>query len=468
MGSAYHRREGSAYPPKHLERHGRIRLHLLPTLDWDEAVEGWFWLPAATPRKVRGVLTTSWTEGAELSLERHLFAGQAIHDRIYGVDMAGRPLVLLNAFTRQQIHSTSEPERFRHVLAVNRVLLGTHRPKTRFPRATVWFGALSDFMTDTAISVTPGPPPRATWEPPTRQIIRVADLAIQFKHAIDFSGGYRGVRMRDDLRVEFRARRGREALDWQKAIDVIDVFVGFCTMQPAAFERISLFDHRNGEVEYRYRLRSFSGPESGRPWLRQDSFGSYLGMALENWYAYRDSSPEAFFMIAEYVAFGGNLNWADRLLLLARFLEVHHRRSRKGGLLPKATHKARMKAIVSSAPSEHRAWLEKALASSNSLSLYERLNEIGASLGNGLTPMLGGDLQKFSRRVTETRNYYTHYSSSLKAKAAQEWDLVILAKRLWFVVRGCVLVELGFSPKQAIEALQLDADWDWLRRQPPS
>ncbi len=442
----------------------------MPPLDWDDIVEGWFWLPAANPRKVRGVLKTSWANGIELSLEEHLFKDNKSRQRIYGSDMAGRPLVLLDAFTRNQTYATSLPERFWHILTVNEVFLGTGRPKTRFPRVVVRLSALSDFLTETAISIE-SKPPQATWKPPRKRLLHAGGLTIQFEHRLNFTGGYRHAQMKDDLRVELRSSRGRQAPDWLEAIDVVAVFVGFCVRQPAGLERISLIDHQGQEAEYRYRLRSFNGPDTGRTgrwWLREKDFGDELGPALDRWHAYRKASPEAFDMISEYVAFGGDLNSADRLLLLARFLEVHHRRTRKGGQLTKKAHSSRTQAILANAPLEHRAWLKDALAFSNNLKLYERLVEICNLFGRDLDALLAGDREGFARRVTDTRNYYTHYSSGLRKRAAREIDLVILTKRLWFVVRGCILLELGFSPQLAVEALKLDSGWAWLCRQPPS
>src|SRR5688500_6662092 len=102
---------------------------------WGDEIEGWFWLPSRNPNKIRGLLATSWSDGVVLSLEEPLGDRSRSLERVYGADMAGRPVVLRDAFTLQRIGATSRPERFWHRLRVNEALLGTHRPRTRFPQA---------------------------------------------------------------------------------------------------------------------------------------------------------------------------------------------------------------------------------------------------------------------------------------------------------------------------------------------
>jgi hypothetical protein len=101
------------------------------------------------------------------------------------------------------------------------------------------------------------------------------------------------------------------------------------------------------------------------------------------------------------------------------------------------------------------------------LTLRERRNASIGDLGGEIVPLLGGtSVDAFAKAVTDTRNYYTHYSSGLAKKAAREWELALLTKRLWFVVRGLLLKEMGLPNALVIEALMNDREWDWLRTQP--
>jgi hypothetical protein len=170
-------------------------------------------------------------------------------------------------------------------------------------------------------------------------------------------------------------------------------------------------------------------------------------------------------MLAEYLAFGGHLNLADRLLLLARFLEVHHRRHQRSGEIPKQDHRQRVLDVLTSAPSQHQPWLEGVLEFSNNLRLQQRLIELCKD-SRFPREVLNGNRAGFARGVTKTRNYYTHYSSSEKRKAAGSMPLAVMVKRLWLLARSCVLQEIGFSPPEASEAIRRDYEWNWLCRQP--
>ena len=96
---------------------------------------------------------------------------------------------------------------------------------------------------------------------------------------------------------------------------------------------------------------------------------------------------------------------ASRLLLLARFVEIHDRRRPAAGQIPKPDHKRRINAVLASGPA---------------------------------------------------------------GKAVREFALTTLTKRLWLVVRRLLLIEMGLSQELTAEALQLDHEWEWLCGRPHS
>lgn len=433
---------------------------------WPNEIEGWFWLPSREPRKVRGVLATSWDEGAQIRLEEPIDDGSQLHDRIYGEDMALRPMVLTDVFTITRHVARNDPTRFWQTLRVNGVLLGSHRPKTRFRAARAQVDGLREFINTPAIT-SATTPLRVVWSAPSSETVRAEGLAIRLRQDPDLSGPPWSVRLDAEISAELRARAGRDVFAWHQVVEALTAFVGLCVSRPAPLIKLELVDSRGRCVENRFAVRQFRGTGHQRVWLTAPAFGDRLAPAIERWYRYRRDSFESFSIVSEYVAFAGNLNWADRLLLLARFVEIHDRRQRTGGQIPKSDHQRRVDAVLAGAPDEHRAWLRQSLQFSNNLTLRDRLNGSIAKLGPEVLPLFGGaSVDAFAKAVTDTRNYYTHYSSGLAGKAVREFALTTLTKRLWLVVRGLLLMEMGLSQELTAEALQLDYEWEWLCRQP--
>jgi hypothetical protein len=436
-------------------------------VSWSTEIEGRFWLPGRVPQKVRGVLTTSWTDGVRLHLEERLGDfGEDIFPRIYGEDMGRHPLVLTDAFTTTEHIAVSEPTRFMHVVSVNNTLLGSHRPKTKFVGAHASIDGLREFLGRPAIDVVRDPL-GVRWVDKQPSRLAGGGLKIRLVQSPQLSGTHWSVRFDAEVRAELRASRGRDTFAWHQAAEALTVFIGLFLSRPAQLERLELVDSRGRRVENRYAVRELRGAGQGRTWLTAPLLGNYLAPALERWYAYRHDSYESFSMISEYVGFGGHLTWTDRLLLLARFVEVHDRRQRKGGRLPAEEHKQRVEEVVNSVPAPHKEWVRASLGFSNNLTLRERLNASIADLGPDLLPVLGNcSVDAFAKAVTDTRNYYTHYSSGLRKSAAIEWPLALLTKRLWFVVRGLLLEEMRLPKPIVAEALMADREWQWLTGQP--
>jgi hypothetical protein len=432
---------------------------------WPDEIEGWFWVPSRQPRKVRGVLMASW-DGAELRLEEPIDDGGRRYDRLYGEDMALRPMVLTDIFTVRRHFARNDPTRFWQIMRVNGALFGSQRPRTRFRAAHVRLEGLHEFIAEPAITVETKPL-RAVWSAAPSKTSRADGVTIRLRQDPMLKGTPSSIDFSADVSAEISTRRGREVFAWHQTVEALSTFVGLCISRPAPMAKLELVDSRGRRVENRFAVRPHRASGHQRVWLTAPLFGDHLATALERWYRYRRDSFESFSIVVEYVSFAGQLNWADRLLLLARFVEVHDRRTRPGGQIPKADHRHRVAAVLAAAPSEHRAWLRQSLQFSNNLTLRSRLNGAIADLGPEVLPLFGeATIDAFAKTVTDTRNYYTHYSSGLADKAARGFALTLLTKRLWLVVRGLLLLEMGLSRALIAEALRLDYEWDWLCAQP--
>ena len=107
-----------------------------------------------------------------------------------------------------------------------------------------------------------------------------------------------------------------------------------------------------------------------------------------------------------------------------------------------AQHRARVRAVVASAPTEHAEWLKSKLEHGNEPTLASRLQALVDY--SGLTGR-GVLRDSFVRTAIDTRNYHTHYDSHMKRKAAAGASLHWLGEELRAVVHACLLKDLGFD-----------------------
>lgn len=136
----------------------------------------------------------------------------------------------------------------------------------------------------------------------------------------------------------------------------------------------------------------------------------------------------------------------DRVfLILAQVSEILHRQHSLRTKMPRREFTRRVELIRERTPSWLADWTIPYLT--NELSFAERLEELVDDYGECVLPLRASSAE-FVRSAVDTRNYYTHYSSKLKAKAARGKDLLLLTQALSVLVRCCVLARLGVTGKE--------------------
>lgn len=165
---------------------------------------------------------------------------------------------------------------------------------------------------------------------------------------------------------------------------------------------------------------------------------------IEKWFSFYADTPHcANLLVATH--YSPRLHLDRVFLTLAQVSEIFHRSRFKRTKLPPTEFSRRMTLIDKRAPPELAAWIKD--QASNELSFAQRLEELVRYYGECVLP-LRSDPQEFIRSVVDTRNFYTHYSSGLKKKAAKGKELYLLSQALSTLVRGCLLAELGVSAKE--------------------
>lgn len=212
------------------------------------------------------------------------------------------------------------------------------------------------------------------------------------------------------------------------------------------------------EVIARERQRYGPSPHDGEAWLEIGGLDDPAA-AVAGFYRFADEQPAAYLVLFEYLVFESALNPADKLLYLARFLEVYHRTRYPGPRDPEDVHNERVALVKQAAGESHKTWVNQIVFHSNDVTFKQRVRAIVEGPAALAAPVLGATVDKFAKVVGDSRNYWTHYSEDLESKALRDVSLDDLDDRLLLVVRACVLDHMGVSQSDAQSALQRDSRW---------
>jgi hypothetical protein len=200
------------------------------------------------------------------------------------------------------------------------------------------------------------------------------------------------------------------------------------------------------DVQFPVQLPTF---RRGRPLSWADMMIRYTNIAddfeplLQGWYRIASELQEVCSLYFS-TRYRRGYTEAD-FLSLAHALEVFDRRRNGDRLIPRDRHRTRIRTILKAAPDELRTWLRDALAYSNEPSFRQRLERLMPEVEALVAPIVDAPV-RFIARTVDTRNYYTHYSPQLAARAVRGNDLYWLNQQLGVMIAGLLLLEAGLEP----------------------
>jgi ApeA N-terminal domain 1 len=430
--------------------------------------DGIFWLPDCDER-VRGRLTFDQTDGGALRLEG-LLVGEdgdttAEVPVIVGKALDGTALCLLDTFPTQINFGFPQMPVYPRRYHVNRLLVGVSDPEQPFEIMRISIDGLLGFVAASNLSVTGGAGSdeeiSIAWEPAESSpsaLIDGDEIELVAEHR--FRADEDHFSLRHLAEIEFRGE-GRPASAWDGTAGRVEGFVSFLLGHPAWIDHL-YFPAQGGAAPGRRDL-----PPSRASRRRLETC---LDHAARRCRALRAGAAGLVCLLGQrsgdlpdprwYLRVGGRLLHQDQLLYLARLVELYHRGAGRfeQRLIPKPEDRARKKAILAAAPTEHREWLKGALARANEKTLRDRITELVASFGEAVAPALGGDLDTFATSATDNRNYFTHYSTHYmeEGRVLEGMDLFYLVRRLLIVVRAAILREMGFDQQEIGSLLTRD------------
>jgi len=191
-----------------------------------------------------------------------------------------------------------------------------------------------------------------------------------------------------------------------------------------------------------------------------------FGNILKLWFEHQarlEPVIELFFV----VMYNEVLTEESRFLLLAQALEVYHARCSKFSSVqePQEIHERRVKDIMKSVSSEKdRSWLKIKLHSANQKTLSRRIEDILKSeFCKHEAGHLTAKIKDFSKKVRDSRNYYTHYGNSLRERGSVATGLELrrITFALFDLLHICLMKELGIkgAPIEGILARNSSTKW---------
>jgi hypothetical protein len=177
---------------------------------------------------------------------------------------------------------------------------------------------------------------------------------------------------------------------------------------------------------------------------------------FENWFEKKEALKTAVSLFLGSIR-NDFRSFQVRFLTLMQALETYHRSTREGQYLESSGYDSvfasMVGAIPSGIPNDLRASLISRLRYGNEYSLRKRIIRLMEELGEDCRKLITNDYRGFTSKVVDTRNYLTHYSDELKDGMLDGVDLLTACLRLQLLIHVFLLLELGFSEEKIVNEL---------------
>jgi len=463
------------------------------SLDDSFTHDGFWWVSDKPEDQVAGTLTFSQEEGARLQM-LGMFGGMLAFNRdmneqitIHGVSKNGKPITLLDAFVKNRqmsLPGIMNEQYYAHFLCV-----GHHFGSDEddiFSKSFFRFERLEEWLVTS--------PFEREWEfDPTKLTVRVdkgqsQEMTEFTDHKIGKSSNMYSNLSSTEHRVTILSFLYCEtditrSLSWHFVVATrMQELASLCTGHYLPLTHLKLVlgseqkdSKRATEVEIFAQMQhpqTETRPKHEIPLFALTELLRDEDRAVENWFRqYETLSPaiNLFFAITGERQMFLNV----RFLLAIQALEVFHRRTSATVLMPKADFKKLRKrladAVPDDAPSQMAEKLVGLYAFANEPSLMQRLTAIISEMTDDFGEEIAGFSGAFARSVVDTRNYNTHFTSSLEPKALDGQGMYWATRRIILLLTYLFMKSIGIEPKAFREALGRHNEFNalFLRAEPP-
>lgn len=453
--------------------------------------DGYWWLPTNPEEQIGGTLTFSQEEGASLQL-LGIFGG--IHglmkDRnervtIHGVTKNGKQITLFDAFVKSS--QMNAPGIMNEQYRPHLVCIGQHMASQAdqiFDKSFCRFERLEEWLVAS--------PFEQEWEfEPLKLNLRVdkgqsEELTAFGTYKIGRSSNlHTGGSGQTEFTVKVQSFLYCETSEPQALAEHFRVatrlqeLASLCTGHFLPLTHLRLRVHGSEtkgrspkEVEVFAQMQhpeAGSRPKHEHPLFAVRELLSANDRAIENWFKqYETLSPaiNLFFAVTGERQMFVNV----RFLLAIQALEVFHRRTTPGTLMPKGEFKKLRKRLVDAIPTDIEPnmveKLKGAYSFANEPSLMQRLEAMIATVNDDFGEVVPGLTGPFARKVVDTRNYNTHFTGKLESKAMDGGDMYWATRRIVMLLTYLFLKNVGVMAPAFRIALERHREFEALFASP--
>jgi hypothetical protein len=429
------------------------------------------WWTEGHSDKVRGTLSFFGRDRAILNLDND-FPSSGEVKMVWGITDTGRPITLVGCVkTGVLLFSLTgfSPAKYK----VSEVYVGAHfseKGEITFRTIYVCFNYLSQWVNISGLTYQIKTNEEKhfqgyeiTYTLPEKKIVALPDGGqLSFSFGVNFSPDAFETRISQEAGIELVSPERLSLREWLiKYVSPLQDLLSLATLRPNSItelwttlppdeqnnsRRVSLFFHpifHDEDVPIKLGSHDFL--------FRLEDISEYLQDVFSNWLKTEDDLG-----IVRNIFFG--IDYQNHTYLDAKFIniaqsaEIYHRRRHNNEVLPKSQWKDLLNRLrsVSVLSEEQKRWINDRIAFGNEPRLRERVRELLDETDDVLNKLVG-DKDAFAKKVTDTRNYFTHYSTGLKNKAATGEELYWLTEVLIMMMQRCFLKELGIPSEKCIE-----------------
>jgi hypothetical protein len=206
------------------------------------------------------------------------------------------------------------------------------------------------------------------------------------------------------------------------------------------------------KVLYRYpTIANLNKPINNLNFYIEQKYCLWIPRILSKWFElYSLKKLDEVFNLYMAVMYSGS-DWflEFQFLALAQSIEAYHSSTLGDASVSKMNRiedAKKIEKIIEEHLPAKKNWIDEMLSNSLNPSLRERLGEIFDIYSDFCFAYLKFNKKEdLLKKLKDSRNYFTHWARHLKKRAAKDDDLYWLMKDVQFVIRLCLLSELGFE-----------------------